>query len=188
VEGALRMQTLVQDLLTLSRVGRNGIIPKAVDCNAVVREVQQNLAVVIQETGAVIKHGALPSVRSDHLHMVQLFQNLLGNALKFRSHRPPVISVSAQLRGPQWEFAVADNGLGIAAQHREAIFVVFQRLHTRAEYPGNGVGLAICKKIVEQHGGRIWAEPAPGEGAALRFTLPAVAADEENGHAGNSAC
>ena len=187
VEGALRMQALVQDLLAFSRVGRNGSARKSVDCNAVMLEVQQNLAVVIQETSALIRQGPLPLVNSDRVHMVQLFQNLVGNALKFRGSRSPEITISAQRRGPEWEFAVTDNGIGIAPQHRELIFVIFQRLHTRAECPGNGVGLAICKKIVEQHGGRIWVESEPGQGATFRFTLPAVSADGEDNHARNPA-
>jgi len=190
VEGALRMQALVQDLLTFSRVGRNSTARKNVDCNRVVREAGQNLAAAIEESGAVIRHGRLPEVSSDHLQMVQLFQNLIANALKFRGPQPPIISISAQGKGGEWEFAVADNGIGIAPEHQELIFVIFQRLHTRTEYPGNGVGLAICKKIVERQGGRIWVESEPGKGATFRFTLPAVSADstqkpEKVANAGN---
>lgn len=182
VEGAVRMQALVQDLLAFSRVGKNGGARKAVAGNAAVRAAEQNLAAAIQETGAVISHAPLPEVSSDHLHLVQLFQNLIGNAIKFRGLQPPLISISAQRKGEQWEFAVSDNGIGIAPEHREVIFVIFQRLHTRTEYPGNGVGLAICKKIVEQHGGKIWVESEPGKGAIFRFTLPAVSADEAERH------
>ena len=141
------------------------------------REVEQNLATAIQEAGARIRHAALPEVSSDHVRMVQLFQNLVGNAIKFRGPQPPVISISAHSTERQWEFTISDNGIGIAPQHQEAIFAIFQRLHTRTEYPGNGVGLAVCKKIGEQHGGRIWVESDIGKGASFRFTLPAVSAD-----------
>ena len=181
LEGALRMQTLVTDLLTFSRVGRNRkSTPLAGD--AVVREALDNLQAALQESGAVVHYEALPTVRGDHTQLVQLFQNLIGNAIKFRGEKTPVITVSANRSAAEWEFSVSDNGIGIAAEHAEAIFVIFQRLHTRAEYPGNGVGLAICKKIVEQHGGRISVESKAGEGASFKFTLPACPADGEMDH------
>jgi len=181
LEGALRMQTLVTDLLTFSRVGRNRkSIPLAGD--AVVREALENLQAALQESGAVVHYETLPTVSGDRTQLVQLFQNLIGNAIKFRGEKTPVVTVSANRSATEWEFSVSDNGIGIAAEHAEAIFVIFQRLHTRAEYPGNGVGLAICKKIVEQHGGRISVESKAGEGASFKFTLPASPADGEMDH------
>ncbi len=180
IEGALRMQALIQDLLTFSRVGRNGMDSKPIECAETVQEALQNLRVVIQESGAVVNMGKLPLVNADRVHLVQLFQNLIGNAIKFRSSEPVVVTVEAKKKDKEWEFAVADNGVGIAADHQEIVFAIFQRLHTRAEHPGNGMGLAICKKIVEQHGGRIWVDAAPGGGSVFRFTLPAISADETN--------
>ncbi len=183
IEGALRMQALIQDLLAFSRVGRDASGCQPTDCNAVFDEAQQNLQVAIQESHASITHDPLPVVTADRSQLVQLFQNLIGNAIKFRGTEPPAISVSAEQQAGGWTFAVSDNGIGIAPEHREVIFVIFQRLHTRVEYSGNGVGLAICKKIVEQHGGRIWVDSGVGRGSIFRFTLPAIPADEkENNH------
>ncbi len=181
LEGALRMQTLVQDLLEFSRVGRNRK-STALACDAVVREALENLQAALQESGAVVHYDGLPTVSADRTQLVQLFQNLIGNAIKFHGEEAPVIAVTAEKTGAEWTFSVSDNGIGIAAEHVEAIFVIFQRLHTRAEYPGNGVGLAICKKIVEQHGGRISVESKAGEGASFKFTLPATPADGKMDH------
>jgi signal transduction histidine kinase len=172
-EGAMRMQVLIQDLLAFSRVGRGGRESGSVDCNAVFDEVLQTLASAIQESGAAVTRGMLPAVRADRTQMAQVFQNLIGNALKFRGKEKPVISVQVEKADQQWLFDVTDNGIGIAPESAENVFVIFQRLHTRAEYPGNGIGLAICKKIVERHGGRIWIEPRAGSGATFKFTLPA---------------
>ncbi len=172
VEGALRMQALIQDLLAFSRLGRNGAVPDCVDCNAVVDDVEQNLRAAIEESGTVIHCGDLPAVSANRMHVIQLFQNLIGNAIKFRGTRTPVITVSGEQQDGMARFTVTDKGIGIAGQHLEVIFVIFQRLHTREEYSGNGVGLAICKKIVEQHGGRIWAESKVGVGTTFGFTLP----------------
>jgi signal transduction histidine kinase len=179
VEGALRMQALVHDLLTFSRVGRNGVVRKNLDSNQAVREALQNLAVSLQEAGGVAKQSTLPVVHSDRTQLLQLFQNLIGNAIKFRGKEPLVVTLSAERKDKEWEFAIEDNGIGVAPEHKEVIFSIFQRLHTRAEYPGNGVGLAICKKIVEQHGGRIWVDSEPGKGSTFRFTLPAFSADDK---------
>ncbi|HEX6505177.1 MAG TPA: ATP-binding protein [Terriglobales bacterium] len=173
VEGALRMQTLVRDLLAFSRVGRQGAPLESVDCNAVVAIALQNLQAAIQDSGARIEYSQLPTLIADSSQLTQLFQNLIGNAIKFRGAEPPQIRVTAEKRDRDWLFSVLDNGIGIAPQHAELVFVIFKRLHTQAEYPGSGIGLAICKKIVEQRGGRIWVESEPGRGSAFKFTLPA---------------
>lgn len=169
-EGAVRMQSLIQDLLALSRVGRNG--SGRVDCNAAMEEVLMTLGPAIQESGAVVTHGKLPEVWANRSQMAQVFQNLIGNAIKFRGKEPPVISVQAEKAGQHWLFSVSDNGIGIAPEYAENIFVVFQRLHARTEYPGNGIGLAICKKIVERNGGKIWVEAQTGHGSVFKFTMP----------------
>jgi len=169
-EGALRMQSLIQDLLAFSRVGRNG--SGRVDCDAVMGEVLMTLGPAIQESGAVVTHAALPEVWANRTQMAQVFQNLIGNAIKFRGKEPPAISVEAEKAGQQWLFSVSDNGIGIAPEYAENIFVVFQRLHSRAEYPGNGIGLAICKKIVERDGGKIWVEARADHGSVFKFTMP----------------
>jgi PAS domain S-box-containing protein len=174
VDGAKRMQALIQDLLALSRVGRRGKERQAVECGAVVAEAAQNLKTAMAECGAVLSYGELPTAFANRSQMVQLFQNLIGNAVKFRGEKSPAISVSAERRGHEWVFAVADNGIGIPAEQRDRIFEIFQRLHSRTEYPGNGIGLSICKKIVEQHGGRIWVESEVGQGSAFKFVLPAT--------------
>jgi len=171
-EGALRMQVLIQDLLAFSRVGRANAANSTVDCNAVVEEVRQILTASIQESNAVVNHSDLPAVWTDRTQMMQVFQNLVGNALKFRGRKPPEIFVHAEKDGHQWTFSVRDNGIGIAPEFAENIFVVFQRLHARTEYPGNGIGLAICKKIVERNGGRIWVESQSGTGSTFKFTIP----------------
>jgi signal transduction histidine kinase len=180
-EGAQRMQVLIQDLLAFSRVGRNGVATGSVDCNAVMAEVLHTLAPAIQESGAVVTHEALPAVWADRTQLAQVFQNLVGNAIKFRGQEPPVISVRAEKTAQRWQFSVSDNGIGIAPEFAENIFVVFQRLHGRSEYPGNGIGLAICKKIVERNGGKIWVESQPVSGSSFKFTLPFHAPDEAEG-------
>jgi signal transduction histidine kinase len=180
-EGAQRMQVLIQDLLAFSRVGRNGFTYGSVDCNAVMAEVLQTLATAIQESAAVVTHMDLPAVWADRTQMAQLFQNLIGNAIKFRGKEPPVVSVQAEKTALRWQFSVSDNGIGIAPEFAENIFVVFQRLHARTEYPGNGIGLAICKKIVERNGGKIWVESQPGSGSTFKFTLPSHGLDAAQG-------
>ncbi len=171
-EGAQRMQVLIQDLLAFSRVGRNGFTSVSVDCNAVMKEVLQTLAAAIQESGAVINHAELPAVWADRTQVAQIFQNLIGNAIKFRGKTAPVISVQAEKTAELCRFSVNDNGIGIAPEYAENIFVVFQRLHARTEYPGNGIGLAICKKIIDHNGGKIWVESQAGSGSSFKFTLP----------------
>ena len=172
VDGALRMQKLVQDLLTFSRVGRQQLSLQRIDCNIVLQTALTNLEAAIQESHAVVERAELPVVTADSSQLVQVLQNLIGNAIKFRGSEAPVIRVSAESQTKEWVFSVADNGIGIAAEYAEDVFVIFRRLHTRAEYVGNGIGLAICKKIIEQHGGRIWFESEPGHGSTFRFTLP----------------
>ena len=180
VEGALRMQTLILDLLAFSRVGRGETDRKNGECNAALNNALENLRSAIEESGAVVTHDHLPAVAVDPSQLVQLFQNLIGNAIKFRGKEVPTIRVSAEKQDATWLFAVADNGIGVSSQYKDKIFVIFQRLHTREEYSGNGVGLAICKKIVEHHGGRIWVESELGCGATFHFTLPARPADQED--------
>jgi len=173
VDGATRMQTLVRDLLAFSRVGRQGGEFKLTDCVTVVDLALQNLRSAIQESGAEIERESFPTVVADASQLTQLFQNLIGNAIKFRGPDPPRIRVTAETSNHEVIFSVADNGIGVAPEHTDAIFVIFKRLHTSTEYPGSGIGLAICKKIVERHSGRIWVEPGPDCGSIFRFTLPA---------------
>lgn len=171
VDGALRMQTLVQDLLAFSRVGREGNQPKLVDLNLVVQSALINLQNTVRESDAQVQYGRLPSIVGDHSQLAQLFQNLIGNAIKFRGNEPPRITISAEKEDREWVFSVADNGIGISPEYAETIFVIFKRLHTREEYSGSGIGLAICKKVVEHHGGRIWVESQPGKGSTFKFAL-----------------
>jgi signal transduction histidine kinase len=173
VDGATRMQAMIQDLLSLSRAGRGENNVHRIDCNVVVELALKNLHAAIQESEAVVKCEGLPAVMANTIQLTQVFQNLIANAIKFHDAEPPAIQVGAEEKAGEWVFSVADNGIGIAAEHSEVIFAIFQRLHSRSEYPGNGIGLAICKKIVELHGGRIWLEPKEGRGAAFKFTLPA---------------
>jgi signal transduction histidine kinase len=180
-EGAQRMQVLIQDLLAFSRIGRNGFTSVSVDCNAVMSEVRLTLASAIQESGAVLNCAELPAVWADRTQITQVFQNLVANAIKFRGTAAPVVSVLAEKADQQWRFTVRDNGIGIAPEYAENIFVVFQRLHARTEYPGNGIGLAICKKIVEHYSGKIWVESHAGSGSTFKFTLPSIAPDD-SGH------
>jgi signal transduction histidine kinase len=184
-EGATRMQVLIQDLLKFSRVGRKEAPYANVDCNAVMEEVRQTLTSAIQESAAVIISTNLPSVWADRTQMTQVFQNLIGNAIKFRGKEPPVVTVKAEKTeekiDPHWLFSVSDNGIGIAPEYADNVFVVFQRLHARTEYPGNGIGLAICKKIVERYGGKIWVESRPGTGSSFKFTMPLHSPDEKEG-------
>ena len=170
-ESAARMYALLNDLLTYSRLGHD-TERLAVDLNEVAEEVRRDLGMVLSESGARLEIGLLPTVPCDRSKVHSLLQNLIGNAVKFRSARPPLITISAERDGlGMWVFAVADNGIGIKPEHREAVFEVFHRLHDRASFPGTGIGLAICRKVVEQHGGRIWIDGTPGGGATIFFTL-----------------
>jgi light-regulated signal transduction histidine kinase (bacteriophytochrome) len=174
-DGALRMQALIQDLLDLSRVGSEDIKREDIDCNLALDEVLRDMDSAIRESGGAVSHGKLPVVTANRCYIQQLFQNLIGNAIKFRNKREPlVISVTAEPQGQYWRFSVNDNGIGIEPECQESIFTAFQRLHARTEYPGNGIGLAICKKIVEYYGGRIWVASQPERGSNFMFTLPAT--------------
>jgi light-regulated signal transduction histidine kinase (bacteriophytochrome) len=172
VDGAVRMQRLINDLLDFSRVGTRGMPMKTIDCNAVLEESLRNLAAMIDESQAIITHEVLPSVHADTSQLMLVFQNLISNAIKFRGEGLPNVHVSAREQGPEWIFSVKDNGIGIDPKYADKIFLIFQRLHTRQEYPGTGMGLAICKRIIERHGGRIWFESAPGTGSTFFFTIP----------------
>jgi signal transduction histidine kinase len=171
VYGCMRMQNLIDDLLEYSRFGRSDKLLQQTDCNQVFEQAIANLQGVIRDTEAVVCSSELPVVHGEISQLVQLFQNLVGNAIKYRQDAPPVVSVSACKHQDHWLFSVSDNGIGIAQQHQERIFKIFQRLHTQKEYSGTGIGLAICQKIVQRHGGRIWVESEPGQGSTFRFTL-----------------
>jgi len=173
VDGALRMQTLINDLLAFSRVGTRGNLFGPVNCEEILHSAEENLKTAIEESGAVITHDSLPVLMADKLQLTQLFQNLLGNAIKFRRpEEPPRIQVSARRMDGAWQFSVRDNGIGINPQYFDRIFIIFQRLHGREQYTGTGIGLAICKKIVERHGGRLWVESESGSGSIFHFTIP----------------
>ncbi|MBA3847246.1 MAG: hypothetical protein H0X45_11475, partial [Planctomycetes bacterium] len=177
LDGATRMQALITDLLSFARLDR-AMVRQAIDLERVFAEAVENLKARIDETGASVSRGPLPRVQGDKIQLVQVLQNLIGNALKFRrGDVAPTIQVSAAERGDGWwTISVRDNGIGIEPDHQQRIFDVFQRLHARSEYEGTGIGLAICKKIVEHHGGEISVESAAGAGATFSFTLLAVAA------------
>jgi chemotaxis family two-component system sensor kinase Cph1 len=164
-------------LLTYSRVGRRDVAVASVDLETVLDRVQASLRVSIEESEATIARDPLPTVDGDVTQLTQLFQNLLVNAIKFRAESAPDIRVSAERKDGAWLFSVRDNGIGIAPEYRERVFVLFQRLHARDEYGGTGIGLAVCKKIVERHGGTIWVEETPGGGSTLCFTIPDAGGD-----------
>jgi signal transduction histidine kinase/DNA-binding response OmpR family regulator len=172
VDAAGRMQQLIQDLLTYSRVGSQGKELALVDCEVILAQALRNLQVIIQENWASITHDPLPTVTADAGQFVQLFQNLIGNAIKFHGDQPPHVHVKVVRQDHDWVFSVRDNGIGIDPQYAERIFLMFQRLHSRSAYPGTGIGLAVCQKIVQRHGGRIWVESRPGEGATFTFAIP----------------
>lgn len=174
VNGVGRMRKLISDLLDYSRVGTRGKKLRPTDCGEVLAETLENLRRTIEDNEAVVTHSPLPVVMADPTQIGRLFQNLIANAIKFRGGVAPKVHVSAEKGKGHWIISVTDNGIGIDPEHTEMIFEVFQRLHTDEEYPGTGIGLAICKKIVERHGGMITVESKPGRGATFRFSMPAV--------------
>src|SRR5213083_2828686 len=173
VDGATRMKQLIEDLLAYSRVGTRDKNFKPVDSESSLKRALTNLRAAIQDSGATVTQDKLPTIHCDEVQLAQLFQNLIGNALKFRKPDvAPAVHVGAAEQGAEWEFMVRDNGIGIEPQYFERIFMVFQRLHDKGEYPGTGIGLAIVKKVVERHGGRIWVQSQPGAGTTFHFTMP----------------
>ncbi len=172
VDGAARMKRLIAELLTYSRVGTRGNAFEPTKCSEALSQGIDNLQVAIEESGALVTHGVLPTVLADDVQLVQLFQNLIGNAIKFCGNHQPKIHVGASREDTEWVFFVQDNGIGIDREHSERIFLIFQRLHTQKEYEGTGVGLATCRKIIERHGGRIWVESVPQVGSTFYFTIP----------------
>ena len=171
-QNVLRMQRLINDLLTYSRITTRAHPFQPTDCNQLVQEVVEVLQPVLEESSGRVVPEPLPTVMADGSQLLQLFQNLIGNAIKFKDHKPPEVHIDAERADKGWLFSVRDNGIGIDPQYAERIFLIFQRLHTVDQYPGTGIGLAICKKIVERHGGEIWVESKVGEGATFKFLIP----------------
>jgi PAS domain S-box-containing protein len=174
VDGAERMRALLNDMLDYSRVGTRGKPFKLIWCEDVLEKAVTNLKIAIEYSGTLVSHDYLPMLVADEGQLVQLLQNLIDNAIKFCNQETPRVHVSAEKRGEVWLFSVKDNGIGIDPQHAQRIFEMFKRLHTREEYSGTGMGLAICKKIVERHGGHIWVQSQPGEGSTFYFTIPLI--------------
>jgi PAS domain S-box-containing protein len=174
VDGATRMQQLINDLLVYSRLGTRGKEFEQAQCKAVVEQTMCNLQIAIAETKAVITYEEMPAVMADESQLVQLFQNLLANGIKFCRQDIPLIHIAASRQESEWLFSVSDNGIGIDPEYADRIFIIFQRLHSRREYSGTGIGLAMCKRIVERHGGRIWVESQEGKGATFYFTIPII--------------
>jgi PAS domain S-box-containing protein len=172
VDGASRMQTLIKDLLTYARLATGGKPFELTSFDEALDQALDDLELAVSECDATILRDPLPTLRADATQIVQVFQNLIGNAIKFRGEAPPHIRISAEQRGDEWVFSVSDNGIGFEPQYLDRIFVIFQRLHAREEYAGTGIGLAVCRRIVERHGGQIWAESVPGKGSTFRFTIP----------------
>jgi PAS domain S-box-containing protein len=172
VDGASRMQQLIQDLLSYSRLTIRGKALQFTETGAACKAALENLRESIKNSNSEVSVGPLPTVLADATQLAQLFQNLIGNAIKYRNKRRPEIRVDARLNGNEWVFSVQDNGIGIEPQYFERIFQMFQRLHTRKDYSGTGIGLAICRKIAERHGGKIWVESHPGQGSTFLFTIP----------------
>jgi signal transduction histidine kinase len=171
VDGANRMQQLIEDLLEYSKVGSTDKTLESVDSSKVFKQAVANCATAIEENSALVTLDELPTLEADPVLLRQVFQNLIANGIKFRREAPPEIHASARLEGQEWVFSIRDNGIGIEAEFADRIFTIFQRLHSREEYAGTGIGLAICRKIVEGHGGRIWFESEPGEGSTFRFSI-----------------
>ncbi|MBF0484087.1 MAG: DUF4118 domain-containing protein [Candidatus Omnitrophica bacterium] len=172
VDAAKRMQTLITDLLSYSRIGRAELPMKDVDVDSIVNKIIKGMSSSIEQSGGIVSHDQLPVLLAHEISIIQLFQNLISNALKFRGEEAPRIHISVKRNDAGWTFSVADNGLGIEPQYHERIFQIFQRLHSRSEYSGTGIGLSICKKIVENYGGEIWVESQKGKGSIFYFTIP----------------
>jgi light-regulated signal transduction histidine kinase (bacteriophytochrome) len=172
VESAARMQRLLKDLLEYSKVGSRNKSFHPIELDTVLKYALLNLKTAIEETRAEIKVQELPSVRADETQMIQLFQNLIGNGIKFRGDKVQLVKITSERSGDDWVIHISDNGIGIEPQYFDQVFIIFNRLHLRDEYPGTGLGLALCKKIVERHGGRIWLESIPGEGTTFSFSFP----------------
>jgi len=172
LDGATRMQSMINDLLQYSRVGTRGKPFKLTDFESVFGQSLVNLKIAIDENNAIITHDPLPTLMADSTQMIEVFQNLISNAIKFRSKESPQVHVSALKKRNEWVFSVRDNGIGIAPEFFDKLFIIFQRLHSRSEYPGTGIGLAVCKKIVERHGGKIWVESEPNKGSTFYFSIP----------------
>jgi signal transduction histidine kinase len=174
VDGAIRLQALIQDLLRLSRLGKGKIDLMTTESSEVVEKAMQNLRAAIEESGAVVNCRDLPPVMADRSQLIQVFQNLIANAIKFRGSNTPVIQIDAKRRDHEWVFAVSDNGIGIPAKDWQDVFVIFRRLHDRSQYAGNGIGLSICKKIIERHCGKLWIAVQSTPGTRFEFTLLAA--------------
>jgi signal transduction histidine kinase len=180
VDGAKRMQLLINDLLDFSRVGKVSGERVVTDSGEALDQALDNLSATIEDTGTTVTRDDLPSVMGNRLQLTQMFQNLIENAVKFRSEEPPRIHIGAKQAGDMWEFSCSDNGIGVEPKYADRIFLIFQRLHPRDVYPGTGIGLALCRKIVEYHGGQLWLDGASeGHGATFRWTLPAVGDDDD---------
>ena len=172
VEGSTRMRNLINDLLAYARVESRGKPLETIDTNKAFNQAKRDLSVLIEESNAELTSSELPRVMGDEGQLTQVFQNLIGNAIKFKSYEKPKVHVSATKKDDDWLFSVKDNGIGFEPEHVDRIFIIFQRLHGREEYKGTGIGLALCKKIIERHGGRIWAESEKGKGSTFYFTIP----------------
>jgi light-regulated signal transduction histidine kinase (bacteriophytochrome) len=173
VDGALRMQALIRDLLKLSQLATAEIEPRLTDCRLAVEQAVKNLQSGIEESRAVVNCSELPMVTADTLQLTQVFQNLIANAIKFHGPETPTIEVSAERKNREWVLTVSDNGIGIPAENWEDVFVIFRRLHTHTEYAGNGIGLTVCRKIIERQGGKLWLEAQPTPGCCFKFSLAA---------------
>ncbi len=173
LDGVTWMQKLIDDVLIYARATTDKKALEPTDFASVVSQAIDNLSVAIENQKATVTYEPMPTVAADGRAMTQVFQNLIDNALKFRGEEPPSVHLGAKRGAGEWVFSVRDNGIGIAPEHTRDLFMMFHRLHNRREYPGSGIGLAVCRKIVEQHGGRIWVESEPGRGTTFYFTIPA---------------
>ena len=173
VSGATRMSLLIKDLLVFSRIGKNGQDMEEVNVNGLIKEIIATIQLKLESTNAALNIGEMPVLKCDKSQIFQVFQNLLTNALKFvKKGQRPEIAITAELKGNEWVFCVKDNGIGISSVYFNKIFVPFERLHSKDEYEGTGVGLSICKKIIDYHGGKIWVESEPDKGASFYFSIP----------------